>query len=96
MEVKRPYYASYSITYFNCNLIFSNLIFLFMFDISKIGADAGTVYNVLSKNGEQTIKALRRQTKLKDKELLLALGWLSREDKVEFKDVEDDCYVALV
>ncbi len=67
-----------------------------MFNISKIGTDAGTVYNVLSKNGEQTIKALKRQTKLKDKELLLALGWLSREDKVDFKEGEDDCYVALI
>ncbi len=67
-----------------------------MFDISKIGTDAGTVYSVLSKNGEQTTKALKRQTKLKDKELLLALGWLARECKVDFKEGEDDCYVALI
>jgi hypothetical protein len=36
-----------------------------------------------------TAAQLRKATKLKDKELMLALGWLAREDKLVIADDED-------
>ena len=37
-----------------------------------------------------TVKDLRKATKLKDKQIFAALGWLSREDKVSTTEVEND------
>ncbi len=60
-----------------------------------IGANAGLVWNLLNESKEQTYKALKKATKLKDKDLYLALGWLAREGKVKFTDTETDVIVEL-
>ena len=39
--------------------------------------------------------SLKRKSGLKDKELGAALGWLAREDKIEFEQQEDELYVFL-
>ena len=46
-------------------------------------------------NGEMEVKSLKKATKLTEKDLNLALGWLAREGKVSFREVEKDLYVAL-
>lgn len=48
----------------------------------EIGMNAGLVWNALNEKGPMTVKDLRKATKLKDKQIFAALGWLSREDKV--------------
>ncbi len=60
-----------------------------------IGANAGLVWNILNEAKEQTYKALKKATKLKDKDLYLALGWLAREGKIKFTDSETDIIVEL-
>ena len=60
-----------------------------------IGANAGLVWNLLNESKVQTYKALKKATKLKDKDLYLALGWLAREGKVKFTDTETDVIVEL-
>ena len=62
--------------------------------ITKIGENAGRVWNALQ-GGAQGLKALKKATKLKSDELTLALGWLAREGKVNFKETEADTIVAL-
>ena len=62
--------------------------------ITKIGENAGLVWGALQ-NGAQGLKALKKATKLKNEELFLALGWLAREGKVNFKETEADTIVAL-
>ena len=47
-----------------------------------IGTWAGQVWNALNESGKLTVKGLKKATKLKEKELYPALGWLSREGKV--------------
>lgn len=60
----------------------------------KIGSNAGLVWAVLA-NGELNVKAVKKTTKLTEKDLNLALGWLAREGKIVFNEVEGDLFIAL-
>ncbi|MDO9154160.1 MAG: winged helix-turn-helix domain-containing protein [Paludibacter sp.] len=60
----------------------------------KIGINAGQIWNVLQ-NGEQNVKAIKKATKLSEKDLNLALGWLAREGKLNFSEVEGELFVNL-
>ena len=56
-----------------------------------IGVNAGTVWVALSGEEALGIKQLKKITKLKDKEVYAALGWLAREGKIEMNpDPEDE------
>ncbi len=61
----------------------------------KIGQDAGLVWTVLERKGCLEIKALKKETKLKEKDLLLALGWLAREGKLIFSEDEKELCIEL-
>lgn len=63
-------------------------------NVELIGANAGKVWNALQ-NGALSSKALKKATKLKEAELSLALGWLAREGKLTFTDIEDETIIAL-
>lgn len=60
-----------------------------------IGANAGLVWQALA-NGELNVKAVKKATKLTEKDLNLAFGWLAREGKVNFSEVEGEMFVSLV
>ncbi len=62
--------------------------------IEKIGTNAGLVWKVLE-NGETSLKAVKKATKLNEKDLNMALGWLARESKIEFFEVEGEQFVRL-
>lgn len=47
-----------------------------------IGTNAGTVWVALNNATTLGIKQLKKITKLKDKEVYAALGWLAREGKI--------------
>lgn len=55
-----------------------------------IGTNAGTVWTALNTADVLGIKQLKKITKLKDKEVLAALGWLAREGKIEINPDPDD------
>ena len=63
-----------------------------------IGTWAGLMWNALSEVETLGLKQVKKETKLKDKELYAAIGWLSREGKlnvVECKE-EKELYLSLV
>ena len=60
----------------------------------KIGTNAGLVWNALLV-GNMDIKALKKATKLNDKDVYAALGWLAREDKIYFVETESGLIVGL-
>ncbi|HOH55897.1 MAG TPA: winged helix-turn-helix domain-containing protein [Paludibacteraceae bacterium] len=62
----------------------------------NIGINAGSVWNVLNEKGEMDVKALKKSTKLSEKDLNMALGWLAREGKIEFNETEESLLVHLV
>lgn len=56
-----------------------------------IGTYAGTVWVALNDANTLGVKQLKKITKLKDKEVYAALGWLAREGKVTIDtDPEDE------
>lgn len=61
-----------------------------------IGTWAGQVWNALNESGKLTVKGLKKVTKLKEKELYAALGWLAREGKVSMYEVDADIEVVLL
>jgi len=61
----------------------------------KIGNNAGLVWSALE-NGEMNVKAVKKATKLTEKDLNLALGWLAREGKIVFNELDGELFLSLV
>ena len=55
----------------------------------QAGEFAGRIWTALNETEGLTFKQIKKETKLKDKELFLGLGWLLREDKI-FAHVEGE------
>ena len=49
-----------------------------------IGAAAGQVWSALAEGRGQTLAALKKSVDAPDDHVMLALGWLAREDKLAF------------
>jgi len=62
----------------------------------KIGLNAGTVWAYLNENGAKGLKDIKKVCKLTEKDMYAALGWLAREEKIDFKDTKDDIIIELV
>ena len=58
-------------------------------DSEKIGTYAGLVWNALNEADVLGTKQLKKITKLKDKEVYAAIGWLAREGKINIEESED-------
>ena len=55
-----------------------------------IGLWAGAIWTALSEaEGKLELKAIKKATKLKDKEAFAAIGWLAREGKINVVASED-------
>ena len=66
-------------------------------NVEIIGLWAGSVWNALNDaEGKLGVKGLKKATKLKEKEIYAALGWLAREGKLNIEEAETDVIVALV
>ncbi len=63
--------------------------------LEKIGINAGLIWSTLEAS-EKNVKAIKKATKLAEKELNLSLGWLAREGKVKFTEVDGELFVSLV
>lgn len=53
---------------------------------NRIGETAGRVWRTLAENGELSIARLSKLVGEKEGAVLMAIGWLAREDKVEFHE----------
>lgn len=61
----------------------------------KIGNNAGLIWAALEK-GEMNVKAIKKTTKLAEKDMNLALGWLAREGKVKFVEEKGELILSLI
>ena len=52
--------------------------------VGQVGETAGQVWRLLSSEGPQTVSQLKKKVDGKGELLSMALGWLAREDKIEF------------
>lgn len=62
----------------------------------KIGINAGLIWNYLHENNERTLKEVKKACKLTEKDMYAALGWLAREEKIEFEDLENDIKIRII
>lgn len=61
-------------------------------DKHQIGVNAGIVWNVLKDNARWEYHHLKEATGLSDRDLNAAIGWLARENKVDFESAnQQDC-----
>jgi len=63
---------------------------------SVIGTNAGIVWQALSEKGILTIRGLGELTNLKSTHLILALGWLARENKIVITEEDQTIYIELI
>ena len=61
-----------------------------------MGMNAGKVWAKKKKKGKRTLKQIRKDCKLTERDTYGALGWLAREGKVAFNELKDDFEVALI
>lgn len=62
----------------------------------KIGQTAGKIWKILQKEDEVSISRLARIVDEKSSLVYQALGWLAREDKINFRSEANKNYVSLV
>jgi hypothetical protein len=61
----------------------------------QIGETAGAVWGALSKDGPLTFAALMEEVNAPQSLFFMAIGWLSREEKLEFESAGGDYLVRL-
>ena len=55
------------------------------------------VWKVLNEGGKMSVKAVKKATKIKaEKDMYAAFGWLAKEGKLSFEEVEGELFVALI
>ena len=62
---------------------------------AQIGDTAGRIWDALSRNDEVSVAQLPKMLKERDAVVNQALGWLAREDKVEFRQKGNRTFVFL-
>jgi len=63
--------------------------------VEEIGMLAGKVWECLNDNGKATVKQLSSKVNAPESEVLMAIGWLAREDKLAFSKKGRFLYVSL-
>lgn len=61
----------------------------------EIGETAGVIWQVLSSEGPQTFAALMEEVDAPQSIFFMAVGWLSREDKLQFEPANGDYLISL-
>lgn len=64
-------------------------------NVELIGSWAGKVWTALDAVESMDLKQLRKVTKLKEKEVYAAIGWLGREGKLNITENEGEVVVSL-
>ncbi len=62
---------------------------------NDIEVDALMIARLLSDSGTLTVRQIGEITGYREKMIILALGWLARENKIEFFEREETIYIKL-
>ena len=63
--------------------------------LDNIGRIAGAIWHYLEKNGEATLTKIIREIGETERSVLMAIGWLAREEKLRFRRQKNRVYIAL-
>ncbi len=64
-------------------------------NVEEIGVNAGKVWQALS-NGLSSVKDVKKATKLNDKQIFAAIGWLAREGKLNVSEADKEVFINLI
>ncbi len=64
--------------------------------VEEIGTYAGLVWKALAEENCNSLKTIKKATKLKEKEICAAIGWLAREGKIRISTAEDPKEIDIV
>lgn len=62
---------------------------------NRIGKNAGIVWHALNAEGKLSTYELCRKTGLTFEEVVLAIGWLARENKIILRKIENMLYSSI-
>ena len=60
-----------------------------------IGVNAGIIWNLLKEKGALTTREISELTGFRESVLILSLGWLARENKINFFEKDNLTYIEL-
>ena len=63
--------------------------------LENIGSVAGAVWRYLEENSEATVTKLTREIDENERTVLMAIGWLAREGKLDFEKRKQGTYITL-
>lgn len=63
---------------------------------SEIGNNAGKIWQFLDTNREKSFSEIEKALSMKKADVLMALGWLARENKIFFFEGKDITLVTLI
>ena len=63
--------------------------------LEDIGSVAGAVWHYLEENSEATVTKLTRELGANERTVLMAIGWLAREGKLDFEKRKQGTYITL-
>ena len=63
--------------------------------LDNIGNIAGTIWHYLEENDEATITKLTRELRETERTILMGIGWLAREGKLDFEKRKQGTYITL-
>lgn len=64
-------------------------------DKHQIGLNAGRIWTLLNNNKRWSYCDLKKVSELSDRELNAAIGWLARENKIDFESSDGDDHLFL-
>lgn len=64
--------------------------------VEEIGTFSGLVWKALAEENCNSLKTIKKATKLKEKEIYAAIGWLAREGKICISATEDPKEINIV
>ena len=63
--------------------------------LEDIGSVAGDVWHYLEEKSEATVTKLTRELGENERTILMAIGWLAREGKLDFEKRKQGTYITL-
>lgn len=61
-------------------------------DKHQIGLNAGKIWHLLANNNKWNYCELKEASQLSDRDLCAAIGWLARENKIDFEQGSGECF----
>lgn len=63
---------------------------------SQIGSNAKRIWNFLDENQISSVFEIEKQLLMQRQDILMALGWLAREDRIYFIGDKNDCKIMII